>query len=159
MRNCTTLLAGTWSNTGSLNTARAYHTATLLRNGNPLIAGGSSNTGTLASAELYDSFSGTWNTTGSLNTARYQHTATLLPNGKILVAGGQFIGFPANTELYDTGLGFNPNWQPLLVTVSPAILPSGGELTASGALFQGISEASGGKARKILHPITRRSNC
>src|SRR5215467_4142823 len=39
---------------------------------------------------------------------------------------------------------FNFNWHPLLTTVSPSILQSGNELTASGSRFQGISEASGG---------------
>jgi len=32
--------SGTWSATGSLTTARARHTATLLANGNVLVAGG-----------------------------------------------------------------------------------------------------------------------
>ena len=49
----------------------------------------------------------------------------------------------SSAELYDQGLGFDPNWQPLLTTVSSFILP-GSELTASGSRFQGISEASGG---------------
>ena len=31
---------GTWTTTGSLNTARSYHTATLLTNGQVLVAGG-----------------------------------------------------------------------------------------------------------------------
>ena len=47
-----------WSFTGSLNTARFFHTATLLPNGMVLVAGGGF--GSLASAELYDPASGTW---------------------------------------------------------------------------------------------------
>ena len=45
--------SGTWTATGSLGTARKFHTATLLPNGNVLVAGGSGNSGRLASAELY----------------------------------------------------------------------------------------------------------
>ena len=44
---------GTFTLTGSLNTARDYHTATLLNNGMVLIAGGTGSSGYLASAELY----------------------------------------------------------------------------------------------------------
>src|SRR5438094_3356024 len=81
--------SGTWTATGSLNTARAGHTATLLQNGMVLVAGGFDSTGfPFASAELYDPASRTWTVTGSLNTARYGHTATLLQNGIVLVAGG-----------------------------------------------------------------------
>ena len=83
------LAAGTWAPTGSLNTARNGHTATLLPGGEVLVAGGFQPlSGILASAELYDPATGTWSTTGSLTTARLKHTATLLPNGKVLVAGG-----------------------------------------------------------------------
>ena len=80
-----------WTTTGSMQTGRFDHTATLLPNGKVLVAGGfgtNSITLAMASAELYDPASGTWTTTGSLNTARDFHTATLLPNGKVLVAGG-----------------------------------------------------------------------
>src|SRR5205809_6157834 len=82
--------SGTWTATGSLNTARASHTASLLPNGNVLVAGGYDSNGNfyLANAELYDPASGTWTATGSLNTGRFLHTATLLPNGMVLVAGG-----------------------------------------------------------------------
>ena len=80
---------GTWTITGSLNTARFLHTAILLPNGMVLVAGGlDNNFHATASAELYDPASGSWTATGSLNTARYEHTATLLANGKVLVAGG-----------------------------------------------------------------------
>src|SRR5437870_5361868 len=44
--------APSWSYTGSLNTAREFHTATMLRNGKVLVAGGSDSV--LNSAELYD---------------------------------------------------------------------------------------------------------
>ena len=87
--------ADVFTNTGSLNTARYQHTATLLPNGKVLVAGGLDiSNNALASAELYDPASGTWTATGNLNTARYLHTATLLPNGKVLVAGGLSGGNP-----------------------------------------------------------------
>ena len=80
-----------WSYTGSLNTGRVRHTATLLSNGKMLVVGGSIWDGGhysgLASAELYDPATGAWSITGSLNVSRSGHTATLLPNGKVLVAG------------------------------------------------------------------------
>ncbi len=78
-----------WRATGSLNTARRSHTATLLQNGMVLIAGGVDITGfSFASAELYDPARGTWTVTGRLNRERYGHTATLLQNGMVVVAGG-----------------------------------------------------------------------
>jgi len=46
--------AGTFSLTGSLNTARYSATATLLNNGNVLVAGGANSRGVVASAELYE---------------------------------------------------------------------------------------------------------
>jgi len=78
----------TWAATGSLNTARVRHTASLLPNGMVLVAGGVDSSGFFNSAELYDPASGTWTATGSLNTGRWGHKATLLPNGRVLVAGG-----------------------------------------------------------------------
>jgi len=98
--------SGVFTNTGSLNTARYQHTATLLPNGKVLVAGGLDiSNNALASAELYDPTSGTWTATGSLATARYVHTATLLPNGKVLVVGGLGNGGGgalASAELYDS---------------------------------------------------------
>jgi murein DD-endopeptidase MepM/ murein hydrolase activator NlpD len=87
---------GAWRATGSLTTARVWHTATLLLNGKVLVVGGSTGTNSgspLASAELWDPAAnngkGAWTPTlQPLTTAQVWHTATLLLNGKVLVAGG-----------------------------------------------------------------------
>lgn len=101
--------AGAWSTTGSLATARFFHTATLLPNGKVLVVGGllgiAFSDGILASAELYDPAAngggGAWTPTGSLATPRVEHTATLLPNGKVLVAGGQTtVSTLASAEIF-----------------------------------------------------------
>jgi trimeric autotransporter adhesin len=79
-----------WTVTGSLNTARMLHTATLFTNGAVLVAGGwDSSLNPTSSAEVYDPNTTTWIPTGSMNVARVYHTATLLPNGTVLVAAGQ----------------------------------------------------------------------
>src|SRR5207249_4885115 len=97
----------TFGDTGSLNTARYAHTATLLPNGKVLVAGGGGSSGFLSSVELYDPDSATSSATATLTTARYLHTATSLPNGKLLVAGGlDSSGNPsASAELYDPAIG------------------------------------------------------
>jgi hypothetical protein len=94
---------GRWKATGSMSTARDFHTATLLPNRQVLVTGGSGDT----SAELYDPATGTWTATGSLAIARYFHTATLLPNGQVLVAGGDNIQgtYYPSAELYDPATG------------------------------------------------------
>ena len=99
-----------WEYTGSLNTARSGHTATLLSDGRVLVAGGYGIGGLLASAELYDPATGNWSITGSLNTARSAHTATLLTDGRVLVVGGWDGGSNklASAELYDPGIGVEP---------------------------------------------------
>ena len=103
---------GTWTATGNLNAARAFHTATLLPNGLVLVSGGHDGpsftpSDVLSSAELYDPASGSWTVTGSLNTARYLHTATVLFNGMVLVAGGfsSVNNVSASAELYNPASG------------------------------------------------------
>jgi|GEM_PF-3124675 len=142
------VLTNNWSTTGVLSSsvARTAHTATLLTNGLVLLAGGSDGSGQVATAYLYNPAQGLWATTAPLTAARSQHTATLLPNGKVLVAGGDNPIPFAIAELYAVGLGFNETSRPLLTTATSP-LGLGGQLTATGSHFQGVSEASGGNTQ------------
>ena len=140
--------SGTWTNSGSLNTARQCHTATLLPNGKVLVAGGISSSGWATnSAELYDPASGVWTPTGSLNSAREYPTATLLPSGKVLLAGGYNTSALASTELYDIGWGFSSSWQPQIAAFTSP-LAANGSLTLTGSNFRGMSEGSGGNGNQ-----------
>ena len=95
--------------TGSLATARMFHTATLLNSGTVLVAGGVDGFtyDALSSAELYNPVTGTFTTTGSLNTARIFNTATLLATGQALIAGGSYSNWNqiGTAELYDPASG------------------------------------------------------
>ena len=83
---------GAFAPTGSLATARARHTATLLADGRVLVVGGreerDGDAGKLASAELYDPTTGAFTPTGSLAVARSGHAAVLLADRRVLVIGG-----------------------------------------------------------------------
>jgi uncharacterized protein (TIGR03437 family) len=102
---------GTWTLTGSLQRARAYHTANLLASGKVLVTGGMnlSSGSVIESAELYDPATGQWTETGKPSTARVSHTATSLADGRVLVAGGYYgtSGNPVlgNAEIYDPAVG------------------------------------------------------
>jgi hypothetical protein len=125
-----------WTFTGSLNTARFGHTATLLPDGKVLVAGG-----ILNSAELYDPATGTWSLTGKLNVTRYFHTATLLPNGKVLVAGGQSSPAPPSLAITNSAELYDPDTRTWTITGNlnsacswhtATLLPNGNVLVAGG---------------------------
>lgn len=124
--------SGTWTPTGSLNTARSGHTATLLQNGLVLIAGGYDG-GYLNSAELYDPATGTWHPTASFKTIRAQTStpsAPLLLNGKVLVVGtSDADGF--GTELYDPETGTWSRTSAPSVVGHMVLLPNGKVLSVS----------------------------
>jgi WD40 repeat protein len=137
---------GSWSATGSLQTAREFHTATLLTNGEVLVAGGN-NFNDLGTAELYDPTTETWNPTGSLVTARVYHTATLLPSGLVLVIGGSAnnpTGYAAAAELFDPATGSWTAAGDLLTgrsLHSATLLPNGKVLVAAGYRNTALSSA------------------
>ncbi len=111
---------GTFSLTGPMATARAWHTSTLLGDGRVLVTGGVSgaSASSVASAELYDPKTGTFGPTGAMAVARAGHTATQLADGRVLVAGGSGcddvdgcgaastgFNYLASAELYDPKTG------------------------------------------------------
>ena len=138
--------SNTWTTTGSLNTARTGHTATLLPNGEVLVAGGANAAGFLPSAELYNQATGKWTVSGSMTNTRGNHTATLLPNGKGLVAGGFSNGSSpwsasctATAELYSP---FTGQWTTTGSMTKPrgnhtATLLNDGSVLVAGGLCNG----------------------
>jgi uncharacterized protein YjdB len=130
--------------TGSLITARYFHTATLLTSGLVLTAGGigpvpgeTGALGELSSAELYNPVTGVFTaTTEPLNVAREQQTATLLNSGTVLLAGGSGGDGELNSaELYEPATGKFVLTNPLNTARyehTATALPSGGVLIAGG---------------------------
>ena len=82
---------GIFVTTGSMNSLRGGHTATLLNDGRVLIAGGTNvnnASGVMSSSEIYNPSPGVFAPGSSMNTVRYLHTATLLKDGRVLIVGG-----------------------------------------------------------------------
>jgi hypothetical protein len=77
---------------GKLNSIRATHTATLLKDGQVLITGGllraEGDEVTTSAAEVYDPKGGVFRAVASMTAERAGHTATLLQNGDVLITGG-----------------------------------------------------------------------
>lgn len=79
-----------FTGTGTLNVARAFHTATMLPKGDILVAGGeNAPNAPLSSAEIYYPARGAFKmANGPMSIPRSNHTANLLVNGRVLIAGG-----------------------------------------------------------------------
>jgi len=97
--------SGTWTPTGSMEQARAFFTATLLRNGDVLVAGGYDATQPhieFNSAEIYHPADGTWRPAAPMHDVRAAAVAVGLPAGRVMVIGGENLSGPLNTaEIYD----------------------------------------------------------
>jgi hypothetical protein len=144
--------SGTWSTTGSLNTARFNHTATLLPNGEVLVAGGYTPQVALDSAELYDPATEMWRPTGSFNTIRAIGSATLLPNDKVLAVGTS-SGWVISAELYDPATGtWSNTGAPSFVPASrnTVLLPDGKVLS----VFEGSPWDYGDLFAELYDPAT-----
>ncbi len=146
-----------WTLAASLSGPRDRHTAMLLPSGKVLVAGGYYSSSSVNSAEVYDPVPNTWIAVGSLNTAREYFTATLLANGKVLAAAGINAGAVNSSELFDTGLGFMPAWQPNISSTNSPLSIGIDQLVLGGGGFTGISEASGGSSNNSAtnYPIVQ----
>jgi len=167
---------------GSLNTARYFHTATLLNSGMVLVVGGvlqsppppctvvddvivclPATSEVLASAEVYDPGTGDFAYTNSLNTARYCHTATLLPNGQVLIAGGASVpgGGDVESNYLSTAELYNPATGDFTYTTNPmnaarmcptATLLSNGDVLIAGGYNYDNAELA---SADIYNPATQ----
>lgn len=91
------LATDTWEKVATpLNTARTFHTATLLPGGAVLLFGGRDATGSVTSS-VEGFFGGAFQPLEPLLVDRYLHGSTLLPDGRVLVTGGVH---QATTEVY-----------------------------------------------------------
>jgi hypothetical protein len=140
---------GTFSGTGSMSAARAYHTASLLNSGTVFIAGGYNGTLTLSSTEIYDPTNGIFTPAGSLFTGRNAHASTVLPSGKVLVSGGESqTGYLDSGEIFDpaSGVFVMPGILGTLHYPGPGVghtatLLGTGQVLIAGGLFRGIALA------------------
>jgi Galactose oxidase, central domain/Kelch motif len=151
--------SGTFSPVGSMNTAHANHTATLLADGKVLIAGGSNlpptaRNSVTAVAELYDSTSRTFAFTGAMQAPREFQQATLLANGEVLVAGGDdSLNVLASTEVYDptTGIFSTDATMAMPRDSFTATLLTNGDVLIAGGLI-GFTEAADTDSAELYTP-------
>lgn len=112
----------TWSTTGALNQARAYHTMNILSNGDALVVGGYDGAACINSVERFEAETGTWSAQADLPAPLCNHRATLLSNDLLLVSGGQNTwndGSSATDALYLFNANTN-SWSTLSISLPEA---------------------------------------
>jgi hypothetical protein len=136
--------SGAWTPTGSMNTPRGSHMATLISggplSGMVLVGGGGAGAGVvLASAELYDPSTGVWSFTGSMTIARYfvQSSPTTLPDDSVLIVGGVTccpVHYFNKAETYDsvTQQWTSTSSKTTLANEETVLLPDGKVFVAGG---------------------------
>ena len=142
--------SGTFTPTGSLQSGRTAHTATLQNDGTVLVTGGKSiinhqygfsYDNALSTSERFDPAKGAFAPTGSMAIPRIGHSATLLSDGTVMVAGGtDGMKQLATTEIYDPVSGtFSRTGD----TISPLAYHTATLLKAGAVLVTGGVDGSG----------------
>lgn len=140
-----------------LRSARALHSATLLKDGRVLIAGGGTPETPLRTAEVWD-FAKGCSTLLYMNEARLGHTATLLADGRVLVLGGGFGSQSAaanSAEIFDPASGsFRRAGSPAVPRADHAAVRLGdGRVLIVGGDVSGVG-ASPVAAAEIYNPVS-----
>ncbi len=159
--------SGGWSAAGSLATARAGHTATLLPDGRVLVAGGeggASGGGTaLGSAEIYDAQGNRWSGAPTMSLARRGHTATLLTSGQVLFVGGDANRPSMPLATTDAVEAFDPatnSWRTVAAATlarghhTATLLPDGRVLVAGGEVRDGSGQRRILASAELYDPAT-----
>ena len=125
---------------GTLTTARWYHTASLLGDGRVLIAGGETAwNSSILTSEIFDPGTGQFTVGPPMHAARAEHSATTLGSGDVLIVGGFGNGGGSSAERYVPSIGGPGSF--VLTTGQPGFsraahsatkLPSGLVLLAGG---------------------------
>jgi Kelch motif len=147
---------GQWTQTGSMLSGHADHTATLLKEGRVLIVGGCDSH---TAAEIYDLVSGKFSSAGKVAIDdACSSTATLLSDGRVLIAGGYGpVSVSKLAELFDPATGKFTKTGSLHTARGDAqavLLPDGRVLVIGGDQAVGTSSEVDLDSSEIYNPAT-----